>query len=200
MENIPPLTAEQSAFLDPGNQALEPSFLDPTMYFGGGATLGVLNKGRIAGNAMGNAYKKSLQNAAKNPMSGGVIDQSKRTATGALILGAGKIADPTFIPSALAGGLGFGIKQPGIGGVVKNIADITKKSAVNVARAKNFRLNKKAGLSDEAAAVADKIATTKLGITKPINNVSKIQRAAKIKDNFLGSDIKDVGKFALDVL
>ena len=187
----------ESAFLDPENQALDSSFLDPAMYFGGGAIMKGIGKGVNAGNKAGTAYMK---NARNNRTSGQLLDPSKRTANIALGAGLGKIADPTFIPSALAAGVGLGVKQPGVGGVIKGMADITKSSAINLARAKNFRLNKKAGLSNTEATIADKIATTSLKLTKPINNVSKVTRAKGIKDDFLNSDVKDVGKFALDVL
>jgi len=176
------------------NQALESSFLDPTMAFGGGAIIKGVQKG---GQKLGKAAE-SYFNAAKNTPPG-TVDLGRRGASLALGGGLAKIADPAFIPKSIGNAMGMGIDDFGLMPLVKTASNKVSNFAVDAARLKNYRLNIKAGNTPAQSAFLDKLATTKLNMSRPKNTLNKMSRINRVKEAGLQADVKDVGKILYDV-
>lgn len=168
-----------------GDQSLEGSNLDPmTLLSGGGAANVVKNSS--------SQYGKYLRYAKNNSKEGVSPEGSRRLANISLLAGLGKAADPTTIPRAFGDMIGMGTKGGGLDSFLVNSIGNVSKASNNLARIRNYRMNKVAGNDTATSLLMDRIATRKQQAFSPVNNANS---AFNIIDNPFGN-IGSMGNMA----
>ena len=185
-ENVPQQYNPQTdELVNPNAGALEASALDPLSFMSGGTTVKTAK-------AATDKYGRYLRNAKSNRTKGRKPDMTKRTGSAALGSAFAAAVDPTTVPKAIGNAIGFGIGDNGMGSLITNASGAVSKFAVDIARAKNYRLNRiQNKLSREDAWASDWLARQNLLVDKPEKVLDKLGKIDNVKSDFFRSDVGD---------